>query len=67
MRYAFLIYCDEAEEPSPGTKEASDTLRAYFVFTGEVKAKGIHAQCGNRSRRISACVQEVLSTRTRLS
>lgn len=42
MQYAFLIYCDEADEPRPGTTELDSYVRAYLDFTDEVKAKGIH-------------------------
>ena len=56
MQYAFLIYCDETGEPGPGTKEAGDYLRAYLVFTGEVKAKGIHVE--------SAALQPVATATT---
>ncbi len=42
MQYAFLIYCDDATEPSPGTKDYDSCLGAYFAFPDELKAKGIH-------------------------
>ena len=56
MQYALLIYCNEETKPSPGTQEADDYLRAYFDFTGEVKAKGIHLE--------SAALQPVVTATT---
>lgn len=56
MQYLFLIYSDETVEPNPGTREFDDYLRAYFAFTGEVKAKGIHEQ--------SAALQPVATATT---
>jgi hypothetical protein len=56
MQYAFLIYCDEAKEPGPGTKELEDYLGAYLAFTDEVKARGIHTE--------SAALQPVATATT---
>ena len=42
MQYAFLIYCDEDDEPHPGRTEFDSYLEAFVDFTDEVKAKGIH-------------------------
>jgi hypothetical protein len=42
MRYAFLIYSDEAAEPTPGTREMDEYMKQYFAFTSGVKEKGIH-------------------------
>ncbi len=56
MQYLFLIYSDEAQEPSPGTKEFDEYLGAYFALTDEVKAKGVH--------RNSAALQPVATATT---
>jgi hypothetical protein len=42
MRYAFLIYSDEATDPTPETREMEEYMKKYFAFTSEVKEKGIH-------------------------
>lgn len=56
MQYAFLIYCDEAGEPKPGTPEFDDDLRAYLAFTDEAKARDLH--------RESAALQPVATATT---
>ena len=40
MQYAMLIYCNETDEPKPGTKEFDDYLGEFFALTDEVKNNG---------------------------
>ena|ERR671930_1976368 len=40
MRYAFLLYYDEAASPAPGSPELQERVAAYGAFTEEVQNSG---------------------------
>jgi len=42
MRYALLIYTQEAEDPQPGTPEADQIFKEYFEYTNRITEQGIN-------------------------
>jgi hypothetical protein len=43
MKYALLIYADEAVEPKPGTPEGQQYYEDFMTFTKEISDAGINA------------------------
>jgi hypothetical protein len=42
VRYAFLLYYDEAASPAPGSAELNERIAAYTAFTEEVTTAGAY-------------------------
>lgn len=42
MKYALLIYEDEAKIPEPGTDEANEIFQRYWSFTQDISSEGIN-------------------------
>ncbi len=42
MKYALLIYTQEANEPQEGTPEAEQVMKDYYEYTNAISAQGIN-------------------------
>lgn len=42
MKYALLIYGDEALQPEQGSKEADEVFQAYWKFTQDISEEGVN-------------------------
>jgi hypothetical protein len=42
MKYALLIYGDEARQPQEGSPEAAEVYQAYYSFTEDISKEGVN-------------------------
>jgi hypothetical protein len=67
MKYALLIYGDEAEYPAPESAEGAAEMEAYYAFTEAINSEG-NNQGGEALRSVAAATTvrvrdgEVLAT-----